>query len=267
MNVQYAIRRPGDANDEYEVFVLEVNPRASRTVPFVSKATGVSWARIAAKVMIQPQLSDLGVTQTVIPTHTSVKESVFPFSKFPGVDVILGPEMRSTGEVMGIDPGFPIAFAKAQMAADTILPSKGKVFLSVRDSNKPQIIDIARTLIEMGFELFTTSGTHAYLAEQDVTTKRVQKISEGRPNCEDLIKNRELALLINTPTHKGINSDEGQLRALAVRFHVPMITTVTGAAAAVRAITALRSGQWSVSALQDYHQEFSTNSKLVPEHA
>jgi carbamoyl-phosphate synthase large subunit len=258
MNVQWAITRPrpatsaGPGQAQHEIYMLEVNPRASRTVPFVSKATGVPWAKIAAKVMAGHQLADLGVTREVTPTHTSVKESVFPFSKFPGVDVILGPEMRSTGEVMGIDPGFPMAFAKSQMAAGTSLPTSGKVFLSVRASDKAAILPVARQLTDMGFTLITTGGTHDYLAQHGVATTRVNKISEGRPNAIDLIKNLELALIVNTPTRKGIKTDEGKLRATAVRFNVPMITTTTGAAAAVQAIAALRRGAWDVAALQDY---------------
>jgi carbamoyl-phosphate synthase large subunit len=269
MNVQYAIKRPGALSGEpasagatagapasvsgdYEIYVLEVNPRASRTVPFVSKATGLSWARIAAKVMAGKQLAELGVTAEITPTHTSVKESVFPFSKFPGVDVILGPEMRSTGEVMGIDPDYPVAFAKSQIAAGTSLPIKGKVFLSVRDSDKAAILPVARKLVELGFTILSTSGTYRTLSEQGITVQRIGKISEGRPNAVDLIKNHELALIINTPQRKGIKTDEGFLRATAVRFNVPMITTTTGAAAAVQAIEALRKRPWSVRALQDY---------------
>ena len=250
MNVQWAIRKDGDA---HEIYILEVNPRASRTVPFVSKATGISWARIAAKVMAGKQLGEQGVTEEVTPQHTSIKESVFPFSKFPGVDIILGPEMRSTGEVMGIDPGFPIAFAKSQMAAGTNLPTQGRVFLSVRDSDKPLVVDAAAQLLEMGFEVVTTSGMHAYLLERGIKTRRVKKISEGRPNAVDLMKNDELALLINTPTRKGLKTDEGRLRATAVRFNVPIVTTAAAAIAAVEAIAALRSGQWGVQALQDYY--------------
>ncbi len=245
MNVQWAIR--GD-----EIYVIEVNPRASRTVPFVGKATGVSWARLAAKVMAGKQLDELGVTEEVMPTHTSIKESVFPFGKFPGVDVILGPEMRSTGECMGADPEFATAFAKVQMAAGASLPTEGKVFLSVRRDDKPDLLHIGRSLVDMGFEVLTTEGTHRYLKEQGVETTRLMKISEGRPNAVDLIKNGEISLIINTPTRKGAGTDEGKLRATAVRFAVPMITTITGAAAAVRAIKALREGQWSVAALQDY---------------
>ncbi len=257
MNVQWAIRKPNAKTGpaDYEVYMLEVNPRASRTVPFVSKATGVPWARIAAKVMMGLQLPDLGITREVVPAHTSVKESVFPFSKFPGVDVILGPEMRSTGEVMGIDDSFAIAFAKSQMSANTALPTEGKVFISMRDSDKHAIVEPARRLLEMGFEIYTTGGTHDFLKSQNVPTIRLNKISEGRPNCTDMIKNGEIALIINTPTRKGIKSDEGRLRATALRFSVPMITTVTGANAAVQAIAALRTGSWNVRTLQEYFQE------------
>jgi carbamoyl-phosphate synthase large subunit len=252
MNVQYAIKRPDPkAGTGHEIYILEVNPRASRTVPFVSKATGLPWARIAAKVMTGKSLTELGITKEVTPKHTSVKESVFPFSKFPGVDIILGPEMRSTGEVMGIDPGFPLAFAKSQMAAGTHLPTTGKVFLSVRDSDKPMVVDIAKNLLKLGFTVITTGGTYDYLKSQGVETARVNKISEGRPNAVDMIKNKELSLIVNTPTKKGIGSDEGKLRAAATRFGVPIITTTTGASAAVQAMEALRA-PWKVRALQDY---------------
>ena len=253
MNVQYAIKRPDPATgSDYEIYVLEVNPRASRTVPFVSKATGQPWARIAAKVMAGKQLDELGAVREVVPTHTSVKESVFPFSKFPGTDVILGPEMRSTGEVMGIDSRFPIAFAKSQMAVGSDLPMEGKVFLSFRDSDKPHATGIAKQLIEMGFSVVATAGTYDYLSQHGIEAQRVKAISEGRPNAIDLIKNHELVLIINTPVRKGIQSDESQLRATAVRFDVPMITTTTGADAAVMAIHALRAGSWGVKPLQDY---------------
>ncbi len=258
MNVQYAITRPTQANEDYEIYLLEVNPRASRTVPFVSKATGVSWARIAAKVMAGCSLEDLGVEENYLPDHTSVKESVFPFSKFQGVDVILGPEMRSTGEVMGADADFPVAFAKSQMAAGGNLPTGGNVFLSVRQSDKPHVVEMARVLVDMGFVVYSTSGTHAYLAEQGIAVNRINKISEGRPNAVDMIKNGELHLVLNTPTRKGAGTDEGKLRATAVRYAVPMITTTTGAQAAVRAIAALRAESWTVKALQDYYPQYST---------
>ncbi|MEM1211409.1 MAG: carbamoyl-phosphate synthase large subunit [Planctomycetota bacterium] len=245
MNVQWAVK--GD-----DLYVIEVNPRASRTVPFVGKSTGVQWARLAAKVMAGKQLADLDVTGEVHPPHTSVKEAVFPFSKFPGVDVILGPEMRSTGEVMGADASYPIAFAKSQMGAGVSLPTEGQVFLSVRKEDKDGAIAIAKDLIDLGFTVLTTAGTHQSLAEAGLTTTRINKISEGRPHAIDLIKNGELALILNTATRKGAGTDEGQLRAMAVRERVPMITTLTGMTAAVGAMRALRDHGWDVAALQDY---------------
>ena len=241
MNVQWAIK-------DDQIYVIEVNPRASRTVPFVGKATGVSWARVAAKVMIGKQLSELGVTDEVTPKHTSVKESVFPFGKFPGVDVILGPEMRSTGECMGADADFAVAFAKAQMSANAPLPQEGKVFLSVRESDKPHVTEIAKGLVDQGFEVITTRGTHDKLKEQGIATTVIRKIQEGgRPNALDLIKNGELAMIINTPTRKGAGTDEGKIRAAAIRNGVTMITTMTAARVAVQAIAAVRDGGWGVT--------------------
>jgi len=240
------------APSAYEIYVIEVNPRASRTVPFVGKATGVQWAKLAAKVMAGQQLSELGMTEEVVPTHTSVKESVFPFAKFPGVDVVLGPEMRSTGEVMGADADFAVAFAKAQMAAGQALPTEGKVFISFRRSDKDHAVGIASELTKLGYELLATSGTHRHLAEHGIESTRLNKISEGRPNAIDLIKNHEIALIINTPTRKGAGTDEGKLRATAVRFGVPMITTATGGVAAAHAMRAMKQGTWDVHALQDY---------------
>ena len=278
MNVQWAVRRRqgdekamGEADDrwthagvgDYEICILEVNPRASRTVPFVSKATGVPWARTAAHVMAGQQLVDTGVTEEVTPSHTSVKESVFPFKKFPGVDIILGPEMRSTGEVMGSDPSFPIAFAKSQMATGLPLPSEGNVFVSVRDSDKPHVVNVVRQLEQMGLTVYTTGGTYTHLHERGIETHRLNKISEGRPNAVDMIKNGELALIINTPTRKGLKTDEGQLRAVALRFGVPITTTVTAAAAAVQAMAALRAGQWQVRALQDYFPHLAGSPSLA----
>ncbi len=251
MNVQWAIRDSHDG-DGHEIYVIEVNPRASRTVPFVGKATGVQWAKLAAKVMAGQQLSELGVTEEVTPAHTSVKESVFPFSKFPGVDVVLGPEMRSTGEVMGADADFGVAFAKAQMGANQQLPTEGKVFLSVRKSDKDHAVGIASELVKLGFELLTTGGTHKHLKAHGIESTRLNKIKEGRPNAIDLIKNGEIAMIINTPTRKGAGTDEGKLRATAVRFGVPMITTATGGVAAAHAMRAIKQGGWGVHALQDY---------------
>ncbi len=245
MNVQYAIR-------DSEIYVIEVNPRASRTVPFVGKATGVPWAKIAAKVMAGKTLAELGVTEQPDPAHTSVKESVFPFTKFPGVDVILGPEMRSTGEVMGIDRDFPMAFAKAQLAAGTLLPTRGTVFISVRDGDKDAIIPVARMLADSGFEIISTSGTYAALARHDIPATRISKLSEGRPNIKDYIKNGKVHLIVNTPTRKGPQTDEGKIRALAVINKVPIVTTATGANAAARAIQAMQANDWDVRPLQDY---------------
>ncbi len=264
MNIQYAITRPLDHDDQsdYQIYVLEVNPRASRTVPFVSKATGVSWARVAAKVMAGAKLTDLDAAENYQPAHTSVKESVFPFSKFQGVDVILGPEMRSTGEVMGVDEHFPLAFAKSQMAAFSPLPTEGNVFLSLRDSDKrPHMASIAQAIVQAGLTIYSTPGTHKWLTENRIEAQRLNKISEGRPNAEDMIKNGELHLLLNTPTRKGMNTDEGKLRSMAVRYGVTMITTTTAAAAAVKAIAALRKDDWSVKTIQDYYPVYKTGEK------
>ncbi len=252
MNVQLAVKENSELGDE--IFILEVNPRASRTVPFVSKATGVSWARAAAKVMAGERIDSLGLTENTDPRFISVKESVFPFKKFPGVDVILGPEMRSTGEVMGVDRDFELAYAKALMGAGVFLPTSGNVFISVRETDKEAIVDLVRKLVALGFGVYTTSGTHRTLLEHGIETKVLRKISEGvRPNVLDMIKNRELQMIINTPTRKGAKTDEGKIRAAVVRQGIPMATTRTCAAAVVRAIEALRASQWRVSALQDHY--------------
>ena len=186
------------------------------------------------------------------PKHTSVKESVFPFAKFPGVDVILGPEMRSTGEVMGIDQNFPLAFAKSQIAAGTVLPTKGTVFISVRDHDKDAIVPAAKMLAESGFEIIATQGTYSVLTQNNVPATRIAKLSEGRPNISDFIKNKKVHLLINTPTKKGPQTDEGKIRAMAVLNKVPIVTTITGANAAARAIQAMQQTDWTVQPLQDY---------------
>jgi len=247
MNVQFAIK-------DDVVYILEVNPRASRTVPFVSKATGVSWARLAAKVMMGKTLKELGVTGEVVPTrHVAVKESVFPFAKFPGVDVILGPEMRSTGEVMGIDTNFPIAYAKSQMAASGSLPTSGTIYISVRQADKANVVPIARKMAALGFTLLATGGTHRVLTEAGVPARRVNKIQEGRPNIIDAIKNKQLCMIINTPTTKGPKTDEGRIRAAAVMNKIPIITTLTAASAAAEAIAALQRGEWTVKPLQEYY--------------
>ncbi|MCH2152409.1 MAG: carbamoyl-phosphate synthase large subunit [Phycisphaerales bacterium] len=249
MNVQMAIK-----NDE--IYVLEVNPRASRTVPYVAKATGQPWSRIAAKVMMGASLDELGVEEIGSSDFIAIKEPVFPFEKFPGVDVVLGPEMRSTGEVMGLDRSAAMAFAKAMMAAGLSLPVSGRVFLSVRDSDKSTCIEVARALVSMGFNVCTTAGTHDMLLQHSVETDLIRKVSEGvRPNILDLLADGGIDLIINTPTRTGADTDEGRIRAMAVLNRVPMITTGTGAVAAVKAITALKAGNWSVHSLQDAFPE------------
>jgi carbamoyl-phosphate synthase large subunit len=246
MNVQIAVK------DEV-VYILEVNPRASRTAPFVSKAKGIPWANIAAKVMMGASLAELGTKEVPDTGFYAVKESVFPFTKFPGVDVVLGPEMRSTGEVMGADRSLPVAFAKAQMAAGVHLPTKGNVYLSVREGDKQQAVEVARSLASMGFEVLCSEGTHRALQQFSVQCTLVPKIATGqRPNVLDLMANGEVQLVINTPTKKGGSTDEGRIRAQAVRANVPIITTIAGARAAVQAIQALRGGNWQVFAVQDY---------------
>ncbi len=245
MNVQYAIR-------DGQIYIIEVNPRASRTIPFVSKATGVAWAKIAAKVMIGKSLEQLQVREIENLKHVACKEVVFPFSKFPGVDVILGPEMRSTGEVMGIDRNFAVAYAKSQMAAGAALPTGGACFISVRDHDKKAVIAPAKALRALGFDLIATGGTCKVLQDAGIEVTRLNKLSEGRPNIKDLIKNGQVQLIVNTPTTKGPQTDEGKIRALALLQRVPLITTVTGAVAAAKAIDAMQKEKWGVKPLQEF---------------
>ncbi len=233
------------------IYIIEVNPRASRTVPFVAKATGMPVAKIAAKVMAGVSLAEQGITEDPVPSHVSVKESVLPFIKFSGVDIVLGPEMRSTGEVMGISPDFSIAFAKSQLAAGTVLPSEGNVFVSVADKAKQHVVDIARCLHEMGYTLLATEGTARVLAEAEVPTRHVKKIAEGHPNLLDFLEDGEVALVVNTPGGKGARTDEGKIRAAAVSAGVPCLTTIEAATAAVMALDALRNQEMEVQALQD----------------
>jgi carbamoyl-phosphate synthase large subunit len=244
MNAQFAIK-------DDTIYVIEVNPRASRTVPFIAKATGVPWAKIAAKVMLGKKLSDLGVRETAAQRHIAVKASVFPFDKFPGIDIALGPEMRSTGEVMGVDERFSVAFAKAQMGASVKLPLSGKVFISVNDNTKPFIPGIARDLVRHGFEICATRGTARVMRAAGSKVEVVEKIRDGSPNPLELIENDEIALVINTPARTGKQTDEGAIRAAAAIHRVPIFTTITGAKAAVAAIGALKRGRWDVYALQD----------------
>jgi carbamoyl-phosphate synthase large subunit len=249
MNVQFAVATRNV--NEPVVYVLEVNPRASRTVPFVSKATGVPLAKYATLVMVGKTLDELGVTSEVTPTHYSVKESVFPFNKFPGVDIILGPEMRSTGEVMGIDDSMPMAFAKSQLAANSPLPKSGTVFISVNDRDKGEVVGIAREFAAFGYHLIATRGTATELRKHGVPVTDVLKLHEGRPNLVDLMKNGSVALVINTPSGRGTRSDDSRIRASAVQHGVTCITTLSAAHAAAEACRALRDKPLRVTTLQE----------------
>jgi carbamoyl-phosphate synthase large subunit len=248
INVQYAIR-------DGVVYVLEVNPRASRTIPFVSKAIGVPLASIAARVMMGETLGETGFTEEIIPPYVSVKEAVFPFNKFPGTDPVLGPEMRSTGEVMGISDSFGAAFAKSQIAAANGLPLEGVVLITVTDSDKPTVTPIARRFHEMGFRLLATAGTAAYLRARGIPAERVFKVHEGRPNCLDLIVNRDVQLLINTPLGKHAQVDDYLLRQAAILHRVSYTTTMSAASAASDAILSLRSRGPRVRALQEWQSD------------
>ncbi len=246
MNAQFAIK------DE-EVYVLEVNPRASRTVPFVSKAIGVPLAKLAAKVMAGKTLRELGFTREVVPNHYSVKEAVFPFIRFAGIDITLGPEMKSTGEVMGIDQDFGLAYAKSQMAAQPPLPSEGNVFLSVKDTDKSSIVKLGKELVDLGFTIYATSGTAAALASAGLHVNRLFKLSEGRPHVIDMIKNDAIHLIINTPSGKTPRKDEVKIRSLAVARRIPILTTISGVEASIRAMRSIQTKGLSVKSLQEYH--------------
>jgi carbamoyl-phosphate synthase large subunit len=246
MNIQYAVK-------EDVIYVLEANPRASRTVPFISKATGRPLAKIAARIMVGKTLREQGVLEELRPPRFCIKKSVFPWNRFPGCEVLLGPEMRSTGEVMGMDREFGAAFAKAQSGASEVLPSEGAVFVTVRDDDKRQVIYIAKKLESLGFEVVATRGTHRVLARNGVQRLRlVHKIHAGRPNPLDLIRNGEIALIVNTPSDDPLTRrHEQEIRALSVARRVPCFTTIPAAAAAVSAIEARRAGPLAVEALQD----------------
>jgi carbamoyl-phosphate synthase large subunit len=247
LNVQYAIRHG-------VVYVLEVNPRASRTIPFVSKTTGVPLASLAASVMAGRSLDDLGLADDVAHPYVAVKEAVFPFNKLPGVDLLLGPEMRSTGEVMGIADSFGMAFAKAQASADGALPLSGSVCVTVNDSDKPTVTPIVRRFHELGFRIFATAGTARYLRARGIPAERVLKVHEGRPNTVDLIVSGQIQLLINTPLGKLTQLDDYTLRRSALQHRVPYTTTMSAASAACDAIIALRSRVGEVRSLQEWHE-------------
>ncbi len=252
MNIQFAVKQEDDSS---VVYILEANPRASRTVPFVAKATGVPVAAIATKVMTGMSLKDLGITSEPVPKHVSIKESVFPFRKFAGVDIVLGPEMRSTGEVMGISDKFSLAFAKSQLAAGTVLPTEGKIFLSLAARHKDAVTKIGKQLRDLGFDLLATSGTADRLRAEGVEVTTVRKIAQGHPNLIDYLKNQDVQLILNTPSGKGARTDEGKIRASAVQHGVPCITTLAAAEAAVRAMAATRTESLSVQSLQARYAE------------
>ncbi len=247
MNVQYAVK------DE-KLYVLEVNPRASRTVPYVSKATGISWAKVATKVMIGRTLKELGITSEVEVEHIAVKEAVLPFNRFFGVDTVLGPEMRSTGEVMGIDDDLGMAYAKSQIAAGSLLPRTGNIFVSVKDSDKRDIVHISRRLSELGFDILATRGTAEVLERNGIKVRVLNKMHEGRPHVVDCMKNREIQLIINTPSGKRPRTDQLSIRSYAVLYNIPMITTMSAARAALNGIESFLERGMEVKPLQDWHR-------------
>lgn len=250
MNVQYALK-------DGELFVLEVNPRASRTVPFVSKATGIPLAKIATKVMVGKTLAELEFTKEVIPSHVSVKEAVMPFDRFPGVDVLLGPEMKSTGEVMGVDTEFGRAYAKSQLGAGQNLPTEGAVFISVQDADKKAVLQVARQFKEIGFTILATRGTSAFFSENGVENEMVNKVSAGRPHVVDEIMNKKVQFVINTGTGDRTREDGYLIRRAALKYSIPYATTIAGAKAMCRGIAALKEKALSVEPIQMYHKSMS----------
>ena len=247
MNVQYAVKGT-------QVYVLEVNPRASRTVPLVSKVIGVPLAKLATKVMLGKKLKDLGFIEEVIPPYVAVKESVFPFNRFPGVDVMLGPEMKSTGEVMGIDLDFASAYIKSQLAAGQTIPKSGNVFISVHDRDKRDIVFIANKLKNLGFHIYASSGTAAVLEKNSIPAKVLPKINEGRPNILDLMKDGKIQMVINTPSGRIPRQDEVKIRSQVVLYNIPYTTTICGAQATVNGIEMLMKKDLGVKSLQEYHK-------------
>ncbi|NOQ67389.1 MAG: ATP-grasp domain-containing protein, partial [Desulfobacterales bacterium] len=245
MNVQFAVK-------DNELYVLEVNPRASRTVPFVSKATGVPLAKLATKVMMGMKLADLGLTTEVKVDHWAVKEAVFPFDRFANVDTLLGPEMKSTGEVMGIDSSIGVAFAKAQLAAGQKLPVKGNVFISVRDADKPAVVSLAQRLLSLGFSILATSGTAAFLSENNVECTMVNKISQGRPHLLDKVQDNEIQWIINTSMGSRTTEDSYTIRRSALDYHLPYSTTASGALSMLMALETVKEKEIQVKAIQEY---------------
>ena len=246
MNVQYAIK-------DKQLYVLEVNPRASRTIPFVSKATGVSFAKLATKVMLGKTLEDLDMTEQKIPLHVSVKEAVLPFNRLPDVDTLLGPEMKSTGEVMGIDSDFGPAYAKAQLGAGQNLPPSGTVFISVQENDKPAALEVASQFYDIGFKIISTKGTSSFLIHNGIPNKKINKVSSGRPHVIDAIKNGEIQLIINTGSGDKSRRDGYMIRRAAIKFNIPYATTIAGAIAISKGIRALKEKKLSVKTLQEYY--------------
>jgi len=248
MNAQFAIK-------DDTVYVLEVNPRASRTVPYLSKATGVPLAKVAVRTMIGRTLAEQGIGETLEVAGSFVKTPVFPFMRFPGVDTLLGPEMKSTGEVMGGAPTFGAAFAKAQIGAGQRLPGEGTVFISVNNDDKPRVLPVARDLRELGFQIVATRGTAAFLRAHGLQADIIFKINEGRPHVADEILNGRVQMVVNTPLGRESFFDDKTVRRIAMMHGVPCITTLTAAAAAVSAIRALKSEGLAVKAIQSYHAQ------------
>jgi carbamoyl-phosphate synthase large subunit len=252
INLQFAVQR--DSDDQEVVFIIEANPRASRTVPFVAKATGQPLARLATRLMAGESLADVGLIEEPQPPLQAIKEAVLPFRRFPGADTVLGPEMRSTGEVMGSATSFGMAYAKAELGAGEALPTKGTVFLSTHDKDKSALVPVAARLIELGFELMATAGTAHTLEQASQKVQTVLKVHEGRPNIEDLIRSKQVQLVINTPIGRQAAHDDKYLRRAALDYSVPTVTTLAGARAAVEAIAAMQSEPTlSIYALQDVH--------------
>jgi len=247
MNIQYAI-----ANDT--VYILEANPRASRTVPLVSKICNISMARYATEVMLGKKLADLGLTVKPV-GYFGVKEAVFPFNMFPEVDPVLGPEMRSTGEVLGMADSFGMAFFKAQEATQSVLPLVGTVLITVAERDKPGIIEAARQFSVQGFKILATEGTSRFLRQQGIETTEIFKLKQGRPNIIDAIKNSEIQLIINTPRGKNSHEDDSYIRQAAINYKIPFITTPAAALAAAKGIAARKKGEALVKSLQSYHKE------------
>jgi carbamoyl-phosphate synthase large subunit len=245
MNIQYAI-----ANDT--VYILEANPRASRTVPLVSKVCNISMARIATQLMLGKKLADLDIKPKSIP-HFGVKEAVFPFNMFPEVDPVLGPEMRSTGEVLGLADSFGLAFFKAQEGAQQLLPAEGTVLITVSERDRMAVLEVAEQFDKLGFKIKATAGTHRFLAEHGIESEPIRKMHEGRPNIVDGIKNKEIQLIINTPSGRLSKHDDSYIRKAAIKYKLPYVTTTAAAIAAARGIAAYRRGHGSVRSLQSYH--------------